>query len=131
MRALKAKQISTGSWFQRIDTGGKQESVFSQEVADQFSIPVNDVQVLVGQLTPAEYDTAVAEMGTGVHQGIPVTAAPILPPTDEEKRKAASQVIFGNNQGQGVGVMSLPALSQMVIAMGQLIGVIDENGDVI
>jgi len=49
----------------------------------------------------------------------------------EESRSNAAQVILGNNQGQGVGVMPLPKLSEIVIAIGQRLGIIDENGDVI
>jgi len=77
MRTLKAKQISTGNWLQRVDAGDKSESGFSQEVADQFSILITDVQVIIEQLTSAEYDAVVAELASGTHQGLPVTAAPV------------------------------------------------------
>jgi len=49
----------------------------------------------------------------------------------KEALENATKTILATNQGQGVGVMSLPQLSQMVIAIGQRLGIVDENGDVI
>jgi len=131
MRTLKARQISTGSWLQRIDTGGKNEDDFHSHVVNQFSLALGDVQVIIGQATPAEYSVIVAELSAGSHLGEAVIAAPASIKTDEMRRKSASKVILTGAQGSNVGTMPPPQLTQMMIAMGQQMGIVDDNGDVI
>ena len=89
VRMLRAKQVSTGQWLQRIDTGPqKAVATFQREVAEQFGLPETDVEVVETTVTPTDHRQAVAEQGTGTHAGLPVRAAPVSPGTVKDFRRA-------------------------------------------
>lgn len=85
-RLLRAKQISTSRWLQRVDTRDVEDAAFIAEVAAQFVLPETDVAVVsmptVGmtkEQTSAEVDRIRVELASGTHEGAGVVLAPTLP----------------------------------------------------
>lgn len=97
VRMLRAKQLSTGKWLQRIDTGAqKARAAFQTEVAGQFGLPESDVDVVESTVTSAQHQTAVAEQGAGTHEGLAVVVAtaPVLERPDA-MRQALGSIFAG------------------------------------
>ena len=73
---LRAKSLSGGQWYQRVDSGLKPVERFKAEVAVQFKVSEADVVVIVSEMTEAERVKVVEELASGIHEGIGVIAAP-------------------------------------------------------
>ncbi len=90
-RVLRASQMSTNQWFQRVRSGDMPEEKFRASVAAQFGVPVSDVAVIVVTMTKAQRIQAMTEMAAGTHEGFPVIPAPAstIPPTPTENLRTA------------------------------------------
>lgn len=100
MRTLRARQIASGKWLRRIDTGLKTEADFAKEVAAEFEVAITDVAVEVAEMTEADYATAVTELASGSHAGLGVIAPPpkAIPPNPYGFRQALVGALDGTDQ---------------------------------
>lgn len=94
MRTLRAKQISTGNWFQRIDTGKKSEVIFKQEVSGQFNLPLSEILIVVGEMDQAKYDQLQMDMRDGT---IPIIRAPVPPPPPDPRADMKAAAAAANS----------------------------------
>lgn len=90
MRALLARQVSTGRWCRRIDTGRKAAAAFRAEVAAEFGLAEADVAVVIETWTDQDYSENKATMNSGTFRTAAVIAPPKATLTLEQQRRAAT-----------------------------------------
>lgn len=88
-RVLRAKRISDGAWFQRIDSGRQDPDRFKAEVAEQFSVPENSIEVVQDEMVEANFENLAASM-------TPLISAPpvirVLSPAELKKKNAREKI---------------------------------------
>lgn len=94
MRVLRAKQVSTNKWLQRVDTE-KDPAVFKRECGQAFAIAGADLSVTETEWTEDQRQSAVTELKAGSHEGLAVVAAP-KPSTLPEALAAALDVALAD-----------------------------------
>ena len=98
MRLLKAKQISSNRWFQRVDSGDEKPlAVFATEVAAQFGVVEADVIVVIENGgSEARLTTVRQEMAAGLHERLGIIKAAVIRLPDPVGFEGMLKVLFGN-----------------------------------
>ena len=120
VRMLRAKQVSTGKWLQRVDSGAqKAVAAFKTDVAAQFGLAESDVEVVETTGTETQRQAAVTEMGTGSHAGVAVIMAPVLVVEDADGLRRGLGGIFSGSPAEkqarwGAVLEKYPAVSAVL-----------------